>query len=334
MRRWVLFSALAVAAAWAGQAEFTREVAAAPRVRVTSAGAIELAPGATRTVRYSVKVAGAPVRVVRQGEWVTIAAPRAVWMRVEIPAQARAVAAWSSGGSIKAGGLRCAAELTTGAGDIEIGVIEGAVRAAAAVGRIRVDTIGGDATLQTGGGDITARQIGGTVDATTAGGAVRIAHAGGIVLARSGGGPVEVGQAGGAVTVRSLAGAIDVGPSESVQCESAAGAIRLAGVRGSVRASTEVGSIVANLLAGKAAGESFLATGNGDIFVYIPSNLGVNVLAANALADSVRRIVSEFPGVPVRLQGTQVVAEGAINGGGPLLRINGANGTIYIRRLP
>ena len=49
-------------------------------------------------------------------------------------------------------------------------------------------------------------------------------------------------------------------------------------------------------------------------------------------SDTIQRIVSEFPGIPVRLQGTQVVAEGAINGGGPLLRISGTGGTIFIKK--
>jgi hypothetical protein len=30
----------------------------------------------------------------------------------------------------------------------------------------------------------------------------------------------------------------------------------------------------------------------------------------------------------------QVVAEGPVNGGGPLLRINGTGGTIFIKRQP
>jgi hypothetical protein len=66
--------------------------------------------------------------------------------------------------------------------------------------------------------------------------------------------------------------------------------------------------------------------------VLIPSNVGVNIRAENEGADSLRRIVSEFPGIPVRMRGMQVVAEGPVNGGGPLLRISGTGGTIFIRR--
>jgi hypothetical protein len=100
-----------------------------------------------------------------------------------------------------------------------------------------------------------------------------------------------------------------------------------------MRVSTAMGSIMAYLLAGKLA-ESFLTTGNGDITVVIPSNLGVTIRAENEMSDSVQRIISEFPGIPVRLRGTQVVAEGAINGGGPLIRISGTGGTIFIKKQP
>ena len=126
---------------------------------------------------------------------------------------------------------------------------------------------------------------------------------------------------------------MQVGAASGVRCEAGTGAIRLTNISGAMRVSTAMGSIIASLLGGKLA-ESFLSTGNGDITVVIPSNLGVTVRAENEMADTLQRIVSEFPGIPVRLQGTQVVAEGAINGGGPLLRISGTGGTIFIKKQP
>jgi methyl-accepting chemotaxis protein len=98
-----------------------------------------------------------------------------------------------------------------------------------------------------------------------------------------------------------------------------------------MRVSTSVGSIFASLMAGRLA-DSFLATGNGDITVVIPSNVGVNIRAVNNMADNMRRIVSDFRQVQARLTGTRLVAEGAVNGGGPLLQINGTGGTIFIKR--
>ena len=91
------------------------------------------------------------------------------------------------------------------------------------------------------------------------------------------------------------------------------------------------GSISASLLGSRIA-ESYLATGNGDITVSIPSNVGVTIQAQNALADTLRRIISDFAAIQPRRQGTRVVAEGAVNGGGPLLQISGTGGTIFIKK--
>jgi hypothetical protein len=60
--------------------------------------------------------------------------------------------------------------------------------------------------------------------------------------------------------------------------------------------------------------------------------VGVTIRAENRLADTIQRIVSDFPGVPVRMQGMRVVAEGQVNGGGPLLQISDTGGTIFIKR--
>jgi hypothetical protein len=75
-----------------------------------------------------------------------------------------------------------------------------------------------------------------------------------------------------------------------------------------------------------------LATGSGDITVIIPSNLGVNIRAENTMADSLKRIVSDYPALGPRRQGNRIVAQGAVNGGGPLLQISDSGGTIFIKR--
>ena len=55
-------------------------------------------------------------------------------------------------------------------------------------------------------------------------------------------------------------------------------------------------------------------------------------LARNVTYGGARRIVSDFPAIAVRASGAAVVAEGTLNGGGPLVRISGSGGTIFIRR--
>ena len=92
-----------------------------------------------------------------------------------------------------------------------------------------------------------------------------------------------------------------------------------------------MGSITADLLDGK-VGDSYLATGNGDISVTIPSNVAMTINAESLLADTIRRIVSDFADIQPRARGVHLVAQGRINGGGPLLELMASSGTIFLKR--
>ncbi len=76
-----------------------------------------------------------------------------------------------------------------------------------------------------------------------------------------------------------------------------------------------------------------LSTNTGDITVFIPSNLAMTVVARNE-SSGAGRIVSDFPEFR-SLQNAAVaprVVQGALNGGGPVLRLIVRDGTIYLRR--
>ena len=242
------------------------------------------------------------------------------------------VRAQTGGGAITADRIEGNVVIRTAGGDITLGTIGGSARCSTAGGRVTANTVRGDAVFETGGGDISAQQVGGLVRANTMAGSIRIYNAGSAVIASTGGGPIDVGRAQGVVTARNSGGPVKIGAAEGVRCENAGGGVNLTRISGSVHVSTAVGSIIAGLLAGKPMTDSFLSTGSGDITVFIPSNLGVTIRAQNELAGSIRRIVSDFPGVSVRVEGGQVVAEGPVNGGGPILRISGTGGTIFIKR--
>ena len=111
---------------------------------------------------------------------------------------------------------------------------------------------------------------------------------------------------------------------------------RLRNVGGALRASTAAGSILAELLSGNRIQDSTLSTSAGDITVFIASNIPLTVLARNDSGGATGRIISDFKEIRVK-PGSQpgaspVLAEGALNGGGPVLRINVNGGTIYLRR--
>jgi len=243
-----------------------------------------------------------------------------------------AVQAETGGGAVTADRIGGNIVVRTAGGDITLGAVRGNAKCTTAGGKIAANLVRGEARFETGGGDISAQEVQGLVHATTMAGSIRILNAGSAVIASTGGGPIDVGQAHGVVTARNSGGPVKVGSAEGVRCENAGGGVNLNNISGSVRVSTAIGSIIASLLAGKPMSDSFLSTGGGDITVIIPSNLGVTIRAQNELAGNIRRIVSEFPGISVRVEGGQVVAEGPVNGGGPILRISGTGGTIFIKR--
>ena len=82
-----------------------------------------------------------------------------------------------------------------------------------------------------------------------------------------------VDSASGIVTARNMAGPVKVGAAWGVQCESGSGGINVSQYRGRNARVDIVGQYHGEPAGGQAGG-LFLATGNGDITVYIPSNVG------------------------------------------------------------
>ena len=340
-------------------------VPAARTLRINGHGPVTLEGGTALTFEYTVRLSVAArseaearsilVRApleVKRGESVILTAPGGpVRARILVKAPALGMARIvDSDGVVDASGIEGELDVasrsgevtvdriggpctvTTGGGDVRVGEVRGNLRCLTGGGKITLQTAHGEAVLETYGGDIVVGEVAGGVRAQTAAGNIRVHAAGGSVTAITGGGEVAIEKAGGTVTVRNLAGPVQLGAARGgFECQSASGGIRLSSVTGTMRVSTSLGSIVADLTGAHLA-DSFLATTGGDITVLIPSNLGVTIHAENRMADTLRRIVSEFPAIPVSRVGSRVVAQGAVNGGGPLLRISGAGGTIFIRR--
>jgi DUF4097 and DUF4098 domain-containing protein YvlB len=145
---------------------------------------------------------------------------------------------------------------------------------------------------------------------------------------------IQIGQAGGPVTADTRGGSIQVGAAPGVRAESAQGTVRVRGPSGPMDVSTAFGNILAELISGAKLRDSTLAAASGDITVFIPSNFPVTVMVLNdrggypqLMSDfrEVREIALPFARSPV-------VAQGVINGGGPVLRINAGTGVVYLRK--
>ena len=344
---------------------YSGSIPAALKLRVNGHGPVTLTTGGAHDIGYTVKVSvmarteaearrmldRESIHSEMHGDFATLTTPGGAVMSTTViraPRLTQASISTTNGAvdvkgidgpldvDTAAGALTCDrirgdCKLITGGGDIRVGEVSGQLRCGTGGGHITVKAVAGRSILQTSGGDIETTDAGGAVTAETGAGEVHIASAKGPVDATTGGGQIIVDKATGIVTARNMAGPVRVGQAAGVSCESHSGGVHLTNVSGLMRVSTSVGSIFASLIAGRLA-DSFLATGNGDITVIIPSNVGVNIRAVNNMADNMRRIVSDFRQVQARLTGTRLVAEGAVNGGGPLLQISGTGGTIFIKR--
>jgi hypothetical protein len=82
--------------------------------------------------------------------------------------------------------------------------------------------------------------------------------------------------------------------------------------------------------------DSALETGAGDITVYIAPDVALNLRATVDMGNG-HRITSDFADIHVSSEGDQwgpktLIAEGKLNGGGPLVKVHTSTGDICIKR--
>jgi TonB family protein len=262
----------------------------------------------------------------------------------------------TQGGNIRAGRIgssalrdtssgRSLARLETQGGHIQVLDVAGDLTAFTAGGHINVGNIAGDASLRTGGGHIRAMQIGGRAELETVGGNITVARAGTFVSVQTGGGQIDFGEVHGSVHAQTGGGGIRVmyvaGPME---VESSSGSICLTRVAGALQASTSGGTITAwinpdapsgggNVRLG---GPSQLASGNGDIIVYLPRNLAATIDAT--VATGGERHIEADPSLHLTIQGLNtgagpVHATAVLNGGGAPLKLRTTGGKIRLQYL-
>jgi TonB family protein len=259
----------------------------------------------------------------------------------------------------KANGGHAEAILQTEGGHIQVQEVAGDLTAFTAGGHIIAGNISGDASLRSGGGHIRAGKIGGRAELETEGGNITVNHADNFVNVRTGGGQIDFGEVRGSVRAQTAGGGIRImyvsGP---MNVESSGGSICLTRVAGAVQAATTDGTITAwiNPNAGpdaafetgassvasasstvRLAGASQLASGNGDVVVFLPRNLAVTIDATVSSGDA-HRIVAD-PAIHLAIQETQDHANGSVhavavlNGGGAPLKLKSGSGNIRLQFL-
>lgn len=357
---------------WLQTAAGTFSAASARKVRITASGNVTLRGDRSERLAYTLKrrmhahseqearllLRGFEVRTTTRGDWMylTITSPglKTVSADVSITVPRSMSEAWieTTGGNVQAydfdghveahtrGGqvqidrIGQGTTVRAGGGNITIGRVAGPVKCYSGGGNMRVDSAGGESWFETAGGEVYVGEVLGAIHVSTGAGNIKIVRSTAAVFVRTAGGVIEVDQATGLVSAENSGGAIQVNSAKGVRCESNSGAIRLRNVDGPLRAVTAAGNIIAELLAGRPLEDSLLSTNAGDITVYVPSNLAMTVVARNE-SGGAGRIVSDFPEIRVRQDhavAMPLVAEGSINGGGPVLRLVARAGTIYVRR--
>lgn len=184
------------------------------------------------------------------------------------------------------------------------------------------------ATVRTSGGDIEIGDLTGRVEARTSGGDVDLGRIDGEVEVATSGGDIKLREGTGSARLNTSGGDIDVGRvAGTAEVESSGGDITLRAAGGAVRASTSGGDITATLEGGIPADTS-LSTSGGDV-------------VANVARTAAYRLDASTSGGRVEATGLTLTIErggagknrlvGAVNGGGPLLRLRTSGGDIDVR---
>jgi len=267
----------------------------------------------------------------------------------------------TAGGKIRVGRVGASARLQTAGGDVVVQDVNGDLSAITGGGGILAGAIRGNATLRSGGGHIRVARVDGEARMETGGGNIFLERAGARLITSTGGGRILVGEATGELQARTGGGGIRVwrvsGPAH---IQTGAGSIFLAGVTSPVRATTAAGGITALFeVAGQAppAPSTPVVQGSprvpraprppqggtlgelectgGDLVVFVPKDLGLNLDAAIGGGENFRIIVDSSFLMTLKtnemVSGNMYRAEGAMGGGGPLLRLRATAGNILLR---
>jgi len=182
--------------------------------------------------------------------------------------------------------------------------------------------------LRTSGGGITVGDLAGKVHARTSGGDIRLGKIGGDIDGHTSGGNVSLNEGRGTVKLGTSGGDITVdratGPAE---LSTSGGNIKIESVENAVHASTSGGNVRAGIV-GPLKDDCVLSTSGGDVKVTVDKGAAFHLDAATS-------------GGGVDAEGLTITIEksnrghsrlaGAVNGGGPLLKLRSSGGDVAVR---
>ncbi len=272
---------------------------------------------------------------------------------VEVPRNMQLINVASDGGNVAVSNTNGRVEVATGGGTVNLDDINGSVRARTAGGNIQIGTVNAEVSIKSGGGNINIANAK-RVDVSTLGGNIAVGNvAGGLI--QTGAGSIGVNHSEGELKLSTAGGSIDVGDvTGALRIETGGGNIHVGGAKGHVvaitgggnvelfklakgaQAQSGAGSITAEFIAGRGAfTDSGLRTTAGDVVVYL-ANVPCTIHAASEIASG-RGIRTDFPELKITSEGGDfgpktMYLDGALNGGGPVLKVRTSIGQIEFRR--
>lgn len=176
-------------------------------------------------------------------------------------------------------------------------------------GNITVTDLEGKAHVRTSGGNVKLGKISGDVDASTSGGDVELTESKGEAKLNTSGGNITLGHVVGTAVVSTSGGNIKAGE-----------------VEGPLSAKTSGGNVTATFVGG-IRGDCVLSTSGGNVKVFVTPNTGFQ-LDASTSGGSVK---AEGLTITIASGGAgKSRLSGAVNGGGPLLKLRSSGGQIAV----
>ncbi len=180
--------------------------------------------------------------------------------------------------------------------------------------------------LSTAGGAIDAESIRGRVELHSSGGSLEIADVEGDVDAHTSGGAISAAEVRGSARLHTSGGAIRAaGVTGDLVARTSGGSIEIQDAGGAVEAHTSGGPVRASFAAGNGSGGTLKSSGGGITAIVDPTvSLQVDAHTSGG------RVDLDLP-LTVRGSFSRNEVRGALNGGGPMLKLRSSGGSIRLR---
>ncbi len=181
--------------------------------------------------------------------------------------------------------------------------------------------------LKTSGGDIVVGDLDGTVKAHTSGGEIELGKIGADIDAHTSGGNVRLDEGRGSVKLSTSGGNISAGRvAGPADLRTSGGDIRVDAVENTLSAHTSGGDVRA-VFAGPLRGDCSLSTSGGEVKATVAQGAGFQLDASTSGGEV------NAAGITITIDrggmGKSSLS-GAVNGGGPLLKLHSSGGDIVV----